>query len=237
MSFHVTCGSCGHRNPLGRLYCVKCGAKLEVSPETVRPEVSSAQAFGRWLARMVRLAVTLGLLAGLVQLLRPVPPMGQSGTVQHANEFREKADLLNYALLEKQVARQQFSEAEINGYLEQVVQNTPNRQGEGLLQFELQMINVKLKPDQIVTVFLSTWKSLSLTYEITARPLREEGAFALEIQRFRLGHLPLPGPAAEWVAGRVSRVFSQMEREKSLLDQLATLEVQEGVAIGTTPGR
>ena len=78
---------------------------------------------------------------------------------------------------------------------------------------------------------------VSISRGVTARPLREEGAFGLEIQRFRLGHLPLPGPAAEWVAARVSRVFSRMEREKSLLDQLATLEVQEGVAIGTTPGR
>jgi hypothetical protein len=237
MSYHVTCGACGFRNPLGRLHCVKCGERLVVSEKTVRPELGGLQRFGQSLGRLFRLALSLGLLFGLIQVLRPVQPMGQSGTAQHANEMDQKLDLLQYATLERQAMRQSLSEPEVNGYLAQILADTPDRTASGLMKFELQMINLRFREGEIVTVMLSAWQSLNLTYEIRTKVVPREQGVGLEVTGLRLGHLPMPRPAAEWAAGRLANVFGRMEREKSLLDQLSALEVQDGVAVATVPGQ
>lgn len=236
MSYHVTCGTCRHRNPLGRLYCAKCGARLEVTEQTVRPETGSLQRLGGGLARLLRFAVALGLLFALVQVLRPLPPQGQSGTVQHGMEFVQKVELLRYAVLERRGMTQEFTEPEINGHLARVLADTPDRAAEGLLKFELQLINVRFVQGEVVTVMLSSWQSINLTYEVRVRPVRGEDGMTLELLGARLGHLPLPMPLARTVATRLAHVFSGMEDDKRLLDQLSALEVKDGVAVATTPG-
>jgi hypothetical protein len=236
MSLEVKCSTCGHLNPLGRLFCVKCGGRLDVRPENMQRAGGDLAFWGRRLLLLVRMTVSLALLAALALLVYPVEPAGQPGGLLEAQGLAQKLHLLQVAALERRALEQEATERELNGYLAQILRNTPNRKAGGPLPFEMESIRVDLQPGEIVTVLVTKLSWITLTYELRSAPSRRDGRFALDLLGLRMGHVPLPGALGGHVAGRLANIFSRLEREKRLLDQLSTISVEDGVVRAATPG-
>lgn len=236
MSLSVKCPVCAHLNPLGRLFCAKCGTRLEVTDTSVRKTSEPGEGTGAVMGRVIRLLLFLGMLIALYLVSRPVKPMGHHGSRMDGQVLSQKMNLLHAAVQEQRAMSQLATEAEVNGYVAELLKNTMNRTAEGALRFELQDINTSFRDGRVVTVFVSSLRFFQLTYEFKGRPARVDGRFTVEVEGLRLGHLPLPRPAARWVGARMARVFSELEREKRLLDQLSVVEVQDGAVKASTPG-
>lgn len=237
MSLSVKCPACGHMNPLGRLFCAKCGGKIEVTDRTLRSAREPGQGAWALTARLIRLLVFLGLLFSLYLLSRPVAPEGRLGTRSDGALLAQKMNLLHAAAETGRSEAQDATEAEVNGYIAELLKNTMNRTAGGALQFELQQINFAFRGDgRIVVVFSTQWKAFSLTYEFTCRASAGDGSFGVTAEGLRMGRLPLPAAVARWSGARMARVFGQLERERRLLDRLSGLEIRQGEATARMGG-
>lgn len=230
MAVEVTCSKCQHKNPLGRMYCMRCGELLNMEsldPRTMRSKPTGPSAIGR----LLRVVVLLALCAAIVQLLRPVNPMGQEGSGADAQRLRQKLGLLKGAVLDQREMSQRVSEAEINSYLASLLSKTDQKPGRSM---DLRKINVTIRPEGAVLVLVSGVGPVTLTTELAGTPTHRGDQFEFVLTSARLGHLPMPGPLVAWLAGKAGVVFSRMDDEKRLLNQMEQLAVGQGeVVLGT----
>jgi hypothetical protein len=236
MGVEVTCTQCGHKNPLGRVFCMKCGAKLNLdslSPKSMRDSVRGQ---GGALARLFRWVVTLALLFAIIQILRPVAPSGHNGSAQDALRLRQKLGLLKGAALDGRAASQRISEVEVNSYLAELVQSAMGGSSSDL--YRLRTVNVAMENGKITVVLVSSAGPASLSYEMVGTPARtSDRHFLYDVETVRLGHLPMPGPLGQWVAGQAHNVFSKMRDERELLDRMARVQVGQREIEVATPGQ
>lgn len=232
MSVGIKCKACGHVNPLGRLFCVNCGAQLNVS----RATLEWASRKNRQL-RIFRTVILLALLAALVQLLRPVPMEGSIGHLEDANRLVARLNRLYDGVRERRFVQEWIHEAELNAYLAGLMTGpreatTEERVREGLASFR-----VRLRPGRVSAVWATHVGALPITFRVDGTPRLDANGFRLEAIRVHAGHLPLPGPIGAWAARRLHRTVEQLESERKLLNALAALDVIERKAMVTVGGR
>lgn len=231
MAITIKCPQCGFENQLGRIFCHHCGSKLEFSEGSFKegtPVVSKGQLAGR----LIRLAITLGLVAILVLMLMPANPAGQTGSRQDSVLLDQKIRVLRRAALDGRSLRQEVREEELNAYIEEFrAHNGQPLMSVSRFKMDLSKINFTLLDNRVDLLIEGRAGPVALTLEVGGQPTRDQGHFNFVAKHGRIGHLPLPGPAAGWLAGRMSVVFSKMDREKQLLDDVKQIDVQSGTAV------
>ncbi len=228
MSHEVTCPACGHANPLGRMFCMSCGARLELSEKTVR-QARERGMRGSGVSRFIRLLVFLAALAALVAMLRPVSPAGATGGTQDSASLARKLNALQQAQLEHRSLHVIAEESEVNAYLQEALEESRKTQGGGSF-FELTRINVAFAKDELTVLLVAERGQLTVTQELRGAPVIEGGRFALKLTSVRVGQLPLPGAAGRLLAGRAAVVFSGMSREREVLGRSWKVETILGKA-------
>lgn len=232
MTAGLKCGACGAVNPLGRKFCMKCGATLNFE-NLVQPGVAGA---GRRIFRTIRLLVLLALLVALVQLLRAVSPEGRLGTDADAARFAVRLNHLQSGALNGEPVEETLPEAELNGYLHHLLTNSPSRSAESFIKADLTGIRAQLLPGTLVVVWTARVGALPLSYEVTCTPNFADSGLQFVLLHVRMGHLPLPGPVGEWASRRLVRMFDNLEREQMLLNSLTDLQLGEGHALARSGG-
>jgi hypothetical protein len=236
MSTYVQCPKCGFQNKLGRLFCEKCSQRLDLSGSSIRRRHSPGEWMQQHGARMFRLALALGLLILIGLMIWPVAPQGRAGTAEDANQLKVKMVALSQAIENRMVTKERVTEAEVNAYLEEIVQNT--RQSVAGGQLEIRGINLCFRKDDGIGVLVRAGLGpLKLTYEIVGRPAPGGSGFTLKPESVRFGHLPMPGGAGDWLAGQVAVAFSRLDRERRLLGMMQRIEIQDGQAELVTRAR
>lgn len=224
MTAAIKCMACSRMNPLGRLFCVGCGERLDTKNIVDVPLVSPAKR----ITRLVRLLVLLGLLLALLQMIRPVAPMGRQGAPDAHSLLLYQLETLRQAVLNKRSMEMAFTEASINGYLHHLLTNSPSRESSGPVKAEVQDVRVQLLPGQVVVVMTSSLGPFTISYETQGQPRVAAEGFVFDVERVRIGHLPLPGPAAPWAASRLFNLFSELERERTLANAVDQITVDAG---------
>lgn len=233
MSYDITCRGCGHRNPMGRLYCMACGARLEVNEQTV--SAAGARAGRGSGLRMLRLGVVLLLLVALVQMVRPVAPGAEVGARAQAGNVEAKVEALQAALMESRARQETFAEPELNAYLVELLAGHAGPSATWL-GFEVRRVQVALTPGQAVLLVEAARGSLVLTQEITAEPVRTPQGWQFEVTGLRVGHLPLPRPLANMVAVRSARLLAGLTREREVFQRLSGFRISRGSVEAVTSG-
>ena len=237
MSKRVICTKCGHENEMSGIFCRECGEKLDfknVQAEHFDKGRGRERSKSAWMSflRLIRLVVVLGLLAGVGLLLWPKAPFGEVGTAQHAESAKAKIINLHEACEGSKASQSILTEQELNAYLGMLIaqHNESSRD-------QAKMDEVNLMVSKVgVTVFASMKVGpATLTYEVEGKPVVGAGGFQFEVGTVTAGHLPLPGPLATFIVNQVSRIFSEMEHEKYVLDHLSSLEVGERRVRVSTP--
>lgn len=228
MSRQILCEGCGHANPLTTLFCERCGEKLDLSRVTARDFVPgpTTRVFGT-LVRLVRWGVLLALVAVLALLLWPVNPTGAAGTREDALSLFNKLVRLEGAVRQGGERVEVITEAEANGYLAEMVKRTGEDGPSGWRALSLEEINLNFDPDHVNVLIVARWQRVPISYEIRGVPSVRENGFRFDVERARLGHLPLPGLAASWAVGQVARVFALLEREQRLMERMGGLMLGE----------
>ena len=232
MSMKVKCVRCGVVNELNRVFCAKCGGKLDHSM-LVHGERSTP---GRLISGFIRLVIVGVLLSATGLMLWPVEPHGTMGSVADARAMTTTLQYFQQAIQNRAVVDGVITEAQINGYLAEVLkQNRQVLRSEGL-RLGLREINVSFTREDFVVLVLANWGPISLSYEIKGVPVVTKGRFEVVIQGARWGHLPLPEPAATWISKRVAGIFLRMEKELVILNGLGRCELGNGRAYAATRG-
>lgn len=119
----IVCDKCGVGNPLGRVFCQECGAKLELRYN--RQEIEQ-KAEAEWLP-YVKIGVAVVVV--LLILLHVIPAcwsqsvaLGDAGTQVGRHRVEMKLEALTKGTPDT-VAQEVFTETEINGYLAGVAES------------------------------------------------------------------------------------------------------------------
>lgn len=226
MSYDVTCGSCGKTNPLGRLYCMKCGTKLDVSEKSVaRAQLRDVSRRLPVSVRLLRMLVTGGLLAVLILVLLPTTPAGRVGSPNDAGTMARKLTNLRDTMREDRSAAYRISELELNAYLVAILKKSPPSSSWG---FDLQRINVALGVGELHVLLETVRGPFTLTQELRVVPVHREGRWQFEVAGMRMGRLPLPAMLAVPLAARSAGAFDSLAREREVMERLAVFEVNTG---------
>ncbi len=179
--------------------------------------------------RLVRLVVLVALMALVGMMLWPVEPAGVVGSEADAGVYYEKTLHLEESLRRQRQVRVVIEESEINGYLQALMKHSES-QGEQPSRTRLapKDVNVSFTADHFVVHILAGWGPARLSYELTGRPadLSSTG-FRIQVDRLRVGHVPMPVGVKDWLARRLLAVFDRLERERYILDRVGKFEMRE----------
>ena len=113
----IVCGGCGSENELGRVFCVQCGGKLDLSAmtsEAVAEQVKQSFMAKHWMKFAIGVAVIILLIFGMT-FWGTGPLAGKEGT--SVGGRRVDSQLRSMARLPKgRTVPYVFREADINGF-------------------------------------------------------------------------------------------------------------------------
>lgn len=221
----VNCNHCGEKNELGRMFCLSCGKRMHITNADIAQAGKETRAFNA--LTLVRPVVMLLVLAVLLAAFWPqkpaLVPAGPERNVQRTRVLT-KVTGLGQAALAKRSVRVSFNAEELNLLLQ-------NRQNLTTNDIPL---TVRVEGNRLVVIqqvrlgpFPLGGKSLgpfSYTRQVSCQP---EGQ-TLAVQGGAFGHLPLPGPLKNLVAGPVSRAFVMTAIEQSIQKKISQLTIQDG---------
>lgn len=225
----ITCGRCGHGNDLAHVFCLKCGAKLDFSHIQIHAAARPGASWGARLVFLLRILVFVVMVSCLGLVFWPTSPSGAAGDGREGLLFSAKLNRLEQAAMNAQPITETASEAELNGYLLEVLRRNPQISQSSGMTMGIEALNLRLRPDGFLLYVGARWSMIPLTYEIRGMPRVNGRQFTVEILPSRWGHLPLPKSASSWLADRVGALFAQLSRERALLDRLNRMDLEPGM--------
>lgn len=233
MTHQVQCSRCGHSNEPGRLFCMQCGAKLDLSAVVLK-RVSFGRRFGAAFVYLLRLSIFLALVAGIVALLVPPQRHGALGTPVHAQQAARRLAVLKQAWDYGQRASQVLTELEVNAYLAEAAAKAPAPRW---YQPKVRAVNVDFGSGVVTVLVLANWGPLPLSYQLQGRPRDDDRGVTLTTTGTWWGRMPLPGGADPWVRKRIGEAMAGLDREMAILRAASDVSVGQGLVRVTMPGR
>jgi hypothetical protein len=236
MNQTFVCGQCGHANPISRVYCLKCGAKLGVNNVSYS-KFAKGPGILAVLGRLLRAAVLVVILLGLGLVLWPLSARTIDTQAVDVTRLHDGLQRMLEVVRAGQPAKAVVSETEANAYLASILkQNEEATQSQGF-QLGVRDIQVTLATRRVVVLVVATLGPVTLSYELEGRPVVQDNAFRLDVQRAQLGHLTLPAMAMPWAVDQVARIFSGFRMERELLGRMERIEVEPGKVTLVKGGR
>ncbi len=233
----VKCKQCRTRNEVERMFCIRCGARLDHSRVLMTPSTPGEHSPGlSGFLDAIRSLLALGVFIALVLVLWPVAPGGARGSRVDSQMGARKVQGLRNAVEFGQPVTVTLQEAELNAYLADLLSSDAEAAQSKGRRMAVGEINLVFTPDYFVALVLANWGPVRLSYELR-RSVRVDGrSFGVEVLALRWGHLPLPGPAAHWMAGRMAGLLGRMERERRMLDGIRAVRLGQGAVSLATGG-
>lgn len=128
----IKCNVCGHDNPLGRVHCVQCGTKIDLSqvvPEgmkagkgavvikKVRSGSGGGASLGKTIIKLIDLAIIAALIIGVLLMWQETTVKEISTDTAMALAAKSKMDGLIAAQQAKAPMTVDFNEQEVNSYI------------------------------------------------------------------------------------------------------------------------
>ena len=218
----LICSKCGMENPLGRVFCGSCGAKLELShmgSDTVAGSQSASVMFrhGLKLVIVVILVIAAVVVTAFVPKTRVIGKKGTNrGSRRVGSALRMIKGLPNGRALKKT-----FTEADINAYLEfskarkLKMKSVSVAVGDGY--FRVRVIRA-IGPFALGPVQIEP----KISHELMCVPVGD----AVVVRRANMGHLPLFGPFKTLLVRGLHRKFAG-QKEWAAFEYLATIQAEE----------
>jgi len=229
---------CGYPNDLGRLFCVRCGVKLDLT--RVREEIGLDQQVESTKNGLYAVALAMVLVAaGLVALLLwPAKPFTGS------DAEKGKRDLVDASLNRLQAmavsgsepyTHPAMKEQDINAW----ISSLPARSG-------FRSMTVKLSPKRCTLRIVGTrgpYSFLLFQKRVNVRAISysRDVSCGMVSNRFavtgaKIGHLPMVGPLVQKVADNTLGIFDDMPREKAIVSKITDAKIEDGLITVTVSG-
>jgi len=216
------CLQCGSDNTLGRVFCFRCGKKLEMSEPTaadlrIRKRTNVASSLAGF---MLLVASVLAIGTG-IRLWPEGDPLGLAPSKTGAKRVSLALRGMHLSESAETVGRA-FRESDINAYLNQL---RAGELGVSGLSVELTPDRIRLRMRQDDKPWNILWMTFHPTFtrDLVLKPV--EGG-KVEVVAAKIGHLPLPAAFAEPTAKRFRDLF-EGEREMLVLKRLQEIELKD----------
>lgn len=232
----ITCQKCGHGNPMGHLFCVKCSAKLDLShvDEDLEDDIESQ---GRGTA--VKAFLLLVLIAMLVVVGIAAWPQSAFDAKKLDNGSAGRVENTLIAL--NMVAQRPSGSITTRPPLDQIDANAWLASANSIAN--VKSTSVSFKRDRLTFRVVRTigpyqvWQfqipRIPYSMDLVGKP--EKGT--LKIVGAQVGHMPIPGRVAKYITGFVRKTLTGMSREKTIFDSLSEIKIDDGQLIVTVTGR
>lgn len=243
---NLPCDQCGYENEAERVYCHNCGAKLDrsllpkVDGHGKAPETSE-QARKR-IARMtnpkagggmreVKTALQVLLYSALLAALFLVTqkPDDVPGASKELTQRFVGGELME-AVESPQPRRLDFTEAEINAHLKQLVKADKG----SLMEFKRMYVN--LLPGKIRIGSEQSFFGLPVYSGVLYRMEVKDGKFTPTIAGGNFGRLAVHPLAMQCLDFFFQKLWVALQRERTQMEQMQTVIVQKGTITLVTKG-
>lgn len=219
----VPCTKCNTINKMPRVYCLKCGARLDFD----RSEQEFSKLYNSkhkiWtLSFAIHFAVAVVLLVILILILLPSSFSRETGNKEDSEVYMRKRAFLEAALTREISASQVIYEKEINAYLADLVVSQPPPNS--MFSWRLLDAGVRFTDNRSVVFVKTGYGPLRLTGTLYTKPV--DNRFV--VTSAKAGNLVLPGALGRIYASLRSGIFSQMRLEARILRHLEGVMVSDG---------
>ena len=248
----ILCPKCNHDNDLGRIFCSKCGEKLDITRVGPPSGVSRrARKGGKSLSKRLTLAfnrlikvIFLALFVAIVTLiwLPPDLQLKPFDDLKFVDAYQAKHAQLEEAINSKQDAEVVFDEADINVTMAQAVEKTKKAAGESK-RLQLNGVYFSLSEGMVTVTAEHKWKWFRLTVQLEAKPVDNGGKWEFLPTTARIGRLRVApyfggkGPddfSLQKISDVVKKLLSDCEPEKKLLEGVSGITIKPGQIVLTT---
>lgn len=240
----LECPKCKHDNDLGRIFCVKCGEKLDISKVAppsgaVRRTRKGKRQFPMKMIvkgaifKTIKVIFLAAVMALITAILLPPEVQRRSNSEQNFEAYQVKRTELDEGILNEKGVSVVFEEGDLNAMLAQLVKNTPGNSA-GKMPLKLESFYISLQDGSAVITSQYKWQYFNLYVQLGVKPVMKGGKCTFQPVAARIGRLRIP-PALTPVldkAGEPFRIFlSGLEAEKTILEKVASVVVKPGQAI------
>lgn len=222
----IICPKCAYDNPLGRVFCGKCGTKLDFS-HTSSQEMSQ-KSEGSWISENWRKIVYLIVLLLLVPVVMVFWP--KSGIVgkppSNGGEKKVEYSVKAVAAVKKgQLVNAAFAEEDLNAYL-QVVKAGPWK----VESFSVAAMQGFFKVRMVQSLIDSGKKvgnvpvAIKLSYEVVCVPTTGGN---VTVPQAAIGHLPMPGFLRTKVADAIRKKVTS-DPDWAPFNSIADIKAENG---------
>lgn len=220
----LVCEKCGAENPLGRVFCGTCGAKLDLTHMKSEDVADSQKA--SWVRQHI-FKVVIGIVLIVVAMaglgLWPQTDMiGEKGTRIGGRRVERKLRAMQ-RIRKGQSLSVDFPEKDINGYFEFLKQEKLK-----VDSFSVSVMEEYLAARMVRT--LGKWEvgkfeiMPKISCDVVCVPSEGGGVI---VSKAGIGHLPLWGPVADVVAQVVHKTVAS-QKEWAPFEHLAEIKMEEG---------
>jgi hypothetical protein len=203
MMEQIICKNCNTPQRGSGLFCRKCGEKL--GPGNIRLGRVRRPGEAGPVAGAVRALFLLAVVGAAAALLWPVlPPAASVDPAADGATFARQLEQAHRLLKER------YTNAAAGA-------RAPAVRG----------VRVTFTEERAIALIIAGWGPVYLTYELTGATVSTAES-RLRFQRLRVGHLPIPGPVARWMLGRMVAALGEAEKQVAALLRNAPCAVEPG---------
>lgn len=229
----ITCPNCGKDNELGRIFCLKCGAKLDLN--AIAPPTSAKNPALRKAKRAAAATVTnavfktikllfLSLSTAFITLIFLPPDMTRyKPTDEDGDAFEEKKFQLEDAVNNNKPFSATFSEVEINGMLKKYVKTLND---DFKSPVKVGSIYASLGEGTVTLSIDRKWKYFHIFLVYSIKPAVNDGKFVFEPAGGAIGRLPLPKFVLDMYTKLLTPLGERFKLDKQTLDQVTEVKVK-----------
>ncbi|MDD2709557.1 MAG: zinc ribbon domain-containing protein [Verrucomicrobiae bacterium] len=236
----LVCPKCQYDNELGRIFCAKCGEKLDlnrVGPQSgvvKRARSGKKQMpFGKIVAsgmtKFIEVIMLAAVAAFLTLIMMPPQVFRKGFDDRHFESYQNKQTQLIEAVSVDQVVSMNLDEEELNSMLSQVVKQAQKAMADQPIG--LDSAYVSIRDGVAVVVIQMKWKYFRLVFSLEVKPALVENRMTFVPVGARVGRVRVPPESAlslERIQKIAKGLLNGLETEKQILAKTESLVFKPG---------
>jgi hypothetical protein len=232
----IECPKCGYDNDLGRIFCAKCGDKLEISrvkaPSRIRHRgrgkgATSMQTtlmlMGGNFVRIIVLACIAALLTAIA-----LPPKFERLDITEADlaSFQEKKTQVSDAVDNQQEVKMMFTESEVNASMADSVKETTKKAQSN--RPVLDSVYIQFREGDALLTAQNKWKWFRLGVQVLSEPKNVSEKWTFTPKVIWIGRLHIPQQLNATIVDVFLSKILNFDSERQILNQMSAISIKPG---------
>ena len=231
MGMTISCDKCKQENELGRVFCARCGVRLDSSKITANALMQSARPkSGARLLKAFSVAIPLAILALVILAFWPAAIEADKGSKSGGRAVRNQLMAFHAGLATAERLGTTFPEKAVNGYFVTLNEKSGVEVSANLGANSFHCVAAR----SIGPLVAGNFKTPTLQLAYSVRGAVKDKT--LVVTSASVGHIPLPGPLKGMAVAQVRKRVLSGEKYEDLFKHVQELVIRDG-AVEVSFGR